>query len=320
MKKKSDGTLLFVVAPEAAGERIDRWLAGQDGAPTRSQISQSADAGRLRVDGKTAKPSYRLRGGENVEFEPPEPTPSEAAVPQAIEIDVLYEDDAIVAVNKAPGMVVHPAAGNRDGTLVNAILHRYATTDWPNQAERAGIVHRLDRDTSGVILVARTVAAHEGLAEQFRERRIDKQYLALVRGKVPGAGRIEDPIGRHPRDRKKMSTSSRVSRSAVTDFEPLESFERATLVLARPKTGRTHQIRVHLAARGWPIVGDKVYGARANARASAGRRTDPLAVMSRQALHAWKIGFTHPVSGARMEVEAPLAEDFASVLDGLRAE
>jgi 23S rRNA pseudouridine1911/1915/1917 synthase len=310
----------FVVAPEAAGERIDRWLAGQDGAPTRSQISQSADAGRLCVEGKAVKASYRLRGGENVDFEAPEPAPSDIVVPQPIDIDVLYEDDAIVAVNKAPGMVVHPAAGNRDGTLVNAILHRYATTEWPNQVERAGIVHRLDRDTSGVILVARTVAAHEGLAEQFRERRIEKRYLALVRGKVPGPGRIEDPIGRHPRDRKKMSTSSRVSRSAVTDYEPLESFEWATLVLAKPKTGRTHQIRVHLAAKGWPIVGDKVYGARANTRARAGRSGDPLAAMRRQALHAWKIGFAHPVSGARIEVEAPLPEDFSQVLEGLRGE
>jgi 23S rRNA pseudouridine1911/1915/1917 synthase len=206
----------FVVAPEAAGERIDRWLAGQDGAPTRSQISQSADAGRLCVEGKAVKASYRLRGGENVDFEAPEPAPSDIVVPQPIDIDVLYEDDAIVAVNKAPGMVVHPAAGNRDGTLVNAILHRYATTEWPNQVERAGIVHRLDRDTSGVILVARTVAAHEGLAEQFRERRIEKRYLALVRGKVPGPGRIEDPIG--VRTRFACIWPRRGGRSSATRF------------------------------------------------------------------------------------------------------
>jgi len=317
VKKTTEKVLRFDVEPCSAGERVDSWLAKQEGAPTRSQISQAADAGFLCVDGKVVKPSYRLRGGERVEFEPPKTAGTEHVVPQPIDIDVLYEDDAIVAVNKAPGMVVHPAAGNRDGTLVNAILHRYATTDWPGETERAGIVHRLDRDTSGVILVARTVAAHEALAKQFRERDIEKHYLALVRGKVPGPGRIEEPIGRHPRDRKRMSTASRKSRSAVTEYEPTESFEGATLLLVRPHTGRTHQIRVHLSSRGWPIVGDKVYGARANAR-TVGRRRDALTEMPRQALHAWRIGFAHPVSGEPMTVEAPLARDFLQVLERLR--
>jgi 23S rRNA pseudouridine1911/1915/1917 synthase len=258
-----------------------------------------------------------LREGENVEFELPQIIEANHVVAQPIEIDVLYEDDAIVAVNKAPGMVVHPAAGNRDGTLVNAILHRYATTAWPGEVERAGIVHRLDRDTSGVILVARTVAAHEALAKQFREREIEKHYLALVRGKVAASGRIEEPIGRHPRDRKRMSTTSRKTRSAVTEYAPQEAFDGSTLLLVRPHTGRTHQIRVHLSAKGWPIVGDKVYGTRANARA-VGKRGDILAEMPRQALHAWRIGFSHPVSGEPMEVEAPLAGDFSEILARLR--
>jgi 23S rRNA pseudouridine1911/1915/1917 synthase len=317
VKTTTEEVLRFDVEPGSAGERVDSWLAKQDGAPTRSQISQAADAGFLRVEGKVVKPSYRLRGGELVEFEPPKTVGTEHVVPQSIDIEVLYEDDAIVAVNKAPGMVVHPAAGNRDGTLVNAILHRYATTDWPGETERAGIVHRLDRDTSGVILVARTVAAHEALAKQFRERDIQKHYLALVRGKVPGPGRIEEAIGRHPRDRKRMSTASRKSRSAVTEYEPTESFEGATLLLVRPHTGRTHQIRVHLSSKGWPIVGDKVYGARANSRTS-GRRRDALTEMPRQALHAWRIGFAHPISGEPMTVEAPLARDFLQVLERLR--
>ena len=238
-----------------------------------------------------------------------------------IPIDVVYADRELVVVNKAAGMVVHPAAGHRRGTLLNAILHRFPAAQLPGSPERAGIVHRLDRDTSGLIVVARTVEAHEGLARQFRERRVIKEYLALVAARVRDSGEIDEGIGRHPRDRKKMSTSARRARSAVTVFEPLEQLGPATLLLVRPRTGRTHQIRVHLAARGMPVVGDRVYGASAAPGPrgrGAGKAAAILGRMERQALHAWKLELSHPSTGRSLALEAPLPPDMASVLEDLR--
>ncbi len=244
--------------------------------------------------------------------------------PQPIPLEVLYEDEHLVAINKAPGLIVHPGAGHRDGTLVNALLHRFPRARWPNAPERAGLVHRLDRETSGVILVARTVAAHEALSRQFRTRTVAKSYLALVRGAVPAAGRIEVAIGRHPRDRKRMSVGSGRGRDATTAYEPIERFGVATLLLVSPRTGRTHQIRVHLASRGWPVVADPLYGVLSSRAVSAwrarwGERAEALASMPRQALHAWRIRFLHPIMQSELEIEAPLPTDFASVLERLRA-
>ncbi len=315
---------VFEVPAEAAGQRLDAWLAGAASGTTRSQIKLAAQAGRLRIDDKAVRASHRLRGGERVCLQAAAAVTGEGqAEPQDIEIDVLYADESLVAVNKPPGMVVHPATGNRSGTLVNAILHHYPSSALPGTPDRAGIVHRLDRDTSGVILVALTVEAHEALSRQFRARTVGKSYLALVRGNVKAAGEIDLPLGRHPRDRKRMSTASRRARSASTAFEPVESFGRATLLLVRPKTGRTHQIRVHLAARGWPIVADPVYGRGSGdrgPRGSAGARRieTALATMPRQALHAAAIRVAHPVSGRPLLVEAPLAADFGRLLGRLR--
>ncbi|RMD85539.1 MAG: RluA family pseudouridine synthase [Candidatus Dadabacteria bacterium] len=313
---ESAGARTIEVPPEAAGQRLDRWLAALPGSSTRSQIHLAIDAGYILVNGRPAKPGLRLRGGERISIEsPPLPSgePIEGPTPP---LEVLYEDQALVAVNKQPGVVVHPAVGHPCGTLVDALRARYPSADWPGGRERAGIVHRLDRDTSGVLLVARTVHAHEALARQFRERQVIKRYLALVRGQVRRPGRIEAPIGRHPRDRKRMSVVARKRREAVTEYEPLEVFEGATLLLVRLLTGRTHQIRVHLAASGWPVVGDTVYGGRRQRRRT--EEDDPLTRMPRQALHAWKIAFRHPCDGRSMELEAPLPEDFRRVLEELR--
>ncbi|RMF25196.1 MAG: RluA family pseudouridine synthase [Deltaproteobacteria bacterium] len=301
-----------------AGERIDRWLAEQPGTGTRSQIERAIEAGRVLVDGRRVKPSHRLRGGERVELSPPPVPPEEPVARDAPPLSVLYCDDAMIVVDKAPGVVVHPAAGHRSGTLVDALRARFPAARWPGGAERAGIVHRLDRDTSGVLLVARTVEAHEALARQFRKREVGKEYLALVYGDVRVPGRVDDPIGRHPRDRKRMSVAARRGRRALTEYEPLERFGQATLLRVALHTGRTHQIRVHLASRGWPVVGDRTYGRRRGRSKPAGSVERALAGMPRQALHAWKIRCTHPVDGRALEFEAPVPADFASLLEVLR--
>ena len=297
----------YEVPADAAGERLDAWLARESGAPTRSQIKAAADDARLRADGKPVRGSYKLRGGERVELATPETDPdSLRIVGEAIALDVLYEDEEMLAVNKAAGMVVHPGAGNRTGTLVHALLHRDPSIAWPGQPERAGIVHRLDRDTSGVILVAKNVAALESLSKQFRERSIRKTYVALVEG-LPTAGRIDLAIGRHPTERKKMSVAGRPARTAVSEVRPLERLGPYTLVEVRPLTGRTHQIRVHLSATGFPILGDRLYGGRMKAG------------ITRQALHAAAIELDLPKGGGRLRIEAPLAPDIASLVEKLQA-
>lgn len=300
----------FVVEEAAAGQRLDRWLASLPGAPSRSQVTAAIGEGLVTIDEHPAKAGHRLRAGERVVFRPRAREEPTAVTPEEIALDVLYEDEHVVAINKPAGMVVHPAVGNRKGTLVNAILHAYPQMESRGTGERAGIVHRLDRDTSGVILVALSAVALEAIAKQFRERTVEKEYLALVRGRVSAAGTIDAAIGRHPRDRKRMSTAARRGRSAQSHYEPLERFDGVTLLLVRPRTGRTHQIRVHLAAAGWPIVADPLYG---------GGRVRGGCPMARLALHAWRIRFDHPVSGKRVAVTAPLPGDFQAALDALRA-
>jgi len=307
--------IVLVVPPDAAGQRLDRVVAAAPRVGTRSQAKQLIDAGCVRVDGVARKASHAVRPGERVEIVAREPEPS-AIEPEALPLVVLYEDADLLAIDKEAGMVVHPAPGARRGTVVHALAHRLGALPPAGEAERPGIVHRLDRDTSGVLLVARTPAALEGLARQFRDRSVEKSYLALVYGRVARAsGIIDRPIGRHPHERKRMSVRSRRPRAAVTQFEILERLPGTTLLRLRPKTGRTHQLRVHLAALGHPIVGDRVYGARSRGR---GRAPSILGEFPRQALHAEEIRFRHPASGKPLAVRAPLPPDLMGLISLLR--
>lgn len=322
MTGKIRSTTTHEVGAEAAGERLDRWLAGLRGAATRSQIAQAIAEGLVTVNGRVGRAGQRLRAGEVVIVRPRVVFERSDLRPESIALDVLYSDDDLIAVDKAAGMVVHPAVGHRTGTLVHALLHLYPRSEWPGDPERAGIVHRLDRDTSGVILVARTAVAHEVLAKQFRERTVEKEYLALVHGRVARPGAIDAAIGRHPTDRKRMSVSARRARAAITTYEPIETFADMTLLLVRPQTGRTHQIRVHLAASGWPIVSDPIYGRgrRAFGPSGAGRLDGGAKVMPRLGLHAARIGFDHPATGRRMSLTAPRPPDLEAALCRLRSE
>jgi 23S rRNA pseudouridine1911/1915/1917 synthase len=305
-------SLAATVPDDATGSRLDRFLATVPGVGTRSQAKQLIAAGRVRVDGVVRKSAHLVKAGMQIEELMPRPTPARVE-PEALPLTVLYEDEHVVAIDKPPGMVVHPAPGARRGTLVNALVHRLGVLAGVGDPDRPGIVHRLDRDTSGVLLVARTVGALEALARQFRERTVEKRYIAIVRGTLSAdSGTIDRAVGRHPRERKRMSVHSRRGRRAVTRWKVMERLPGATLVRLAPETGRTHQLRVHLAALGHPIVGDRVYGVRRSARA-AGGVTAP-----RQALHAEEIRFAHPVHGRPVTVRAPLPEDLAAVLAALR--
>jgi 23S rRNA pseudouridine1911/1915/1917 synthase len=283
-------------------------------ARTRSQAKTWIDAGDVRVDGKARKAGFLLGGGERVEVRRRLDVPSRAE-PEDLPLDVLYEDDEVVAIDKPPGMVVHPAPGSSRGTVVNALLHRRLVAR-DLSGERPGIVHRLDKETSGVLIVARTSRAHEALARAFHDRRVEKVYLAIVIG-VPRkpAGCLDWTIGRHPTERKRMSIRSRSPRPARTRYALLESFGTLALLRVEPETGRTHQIRVHLAAMGHPVLADPLYGAR-KGRALPAR--GPGRDFPRQALHAAAIRFPHPVTGALVRLEAPLPEDMRSLLEELR--
>ena len=307
------GRVVLLVPPAAAGRRLDRFLSETPGVGTRSRAKRLIEAGRVRVDDVVRKSAYLLRPGARLEVALPALEPA-TVEPEALPLRILYQDTDLLAIDKPPGMVVHPAPGARRGTLVNALVHHLGGLAGVGHPERPGIVHRLDRDTSGVLLVARTPAALEMLARQFRERTIEKRYLAVVHGRLePAAGTIDRPIGRHPRERKRMSVHTRRARCAVTRWTVLERLPGATLVRLAPETGRTHQLRVHLAALGHPIVGDRVYGARRRSRAGGGTPAPP-----RQALHAEEVRFTHPSSGKPLVVRAPLPPDLEDLLAALR--
>ena len=312
----------FVVGETAAGERLDRWLASLPGAPTRSQIAAAIAEGLVSVADRPAKAGQRLRAGERVVFRPRPSEEATAVAAEDIALDVLYEDEYLVAINKPAGMVVHPAVGNRRGTLVNAILHAYPRAEWPGARERAGIVHRLDRDTSGIVIVAKTNAAHMDLAAQWAKRTIDKEYFALVAG-VPDRDRdrINQPIGVHPREREKMAirASHTTSREASTFYEVRERFAGFAALQVQPRTGRTHQIRVHLAHIGCPVLCDRLYGGRAQITVGDLCHTeDTTVLLDRQALHAHRLRLNHPRTGTPLALEAPLPADMLHMLEALR--
>lgn len=314
----------FVVPADAEGQRVDVFLSTCVADVSRARIRRSIDAGLATIDGQSCRPSLRLAQGQRVSLT----VAPVAAGPQGepIPLAILYEDDAIAVVDKPPGMVVHPAKGHWSGTLAAGLVHRYAQLSGAGGV-RPGIVHRLDRDTSGVIVVARTDEAHHRLAEQFHDRTVEKEYLAIVAG-VPDwdAERVDLPIGPHPTHREKMALrpDHADSRPAETLFEVVERYRGFALVRARPKTGRTHQIRLHLAHLRYSVLCDKQYGSRSKITAGelrgitrvrdlAAGLDDSAVVLGRQALHAHRLSLSHPVTGERMSFAAPLAADLESL-------
>ncbi len=297
------------VRPEDAGRRLDVWLAAALGH-SRSQMQRWIAAGRVRVDGCTRKPGFTLTGGEMVEAEPLVSEPQHL-LPEALPLEILYEDADLLVVNKPAGMVVHPGAGNRSGTLANALAHHLGGAV-VGDPMRPGIVHRLDKGVSGVLLVAKNVPALEHLASQFRRRKVEKVYTALVYGRTPPRGEIEVAIGRDYRSRLRVSARTRRPKAALTRYEAVRYWPWATLVRVVPMTGRTHQIRVHFLHIGHPIVGDRVYGRRDRVLPGALGAMDRK--LERLFLHATSIRFTHPTSSAEMFFEVPLPPELEAFL------
>jgi len=313
------GSRTVEVEASGTGQRLDAWLARKLPDLSRARLQALIAEGAVTVDGAPTRASSRVRAGQRVEVAVPELQP---ATPQAedFSLDVVYEDEHLLVVDKPAGLVVHPGAGTPSGTLVNALLHHVRDLSGIGGVLRPGIVHRLDRGTSGLIVVAKSDEAHRGLAAQFASRAVDKQYLAVAHGVPrPRSGTIDAPIGRHPVQRKKMSTAATRGRAARSSYAVEDALDGAALLRVRIHTGRTHQIRVHLASIGHPIVGDATYGgARASSSVGAGARA-AIAAFPRPALHAAALSFDHPVTGVRLSFEAPLPEDLARLLAALRA-
>ena len=290
-----------------AGERLDRALADEEAGLTRSAVQKLMERGLITVNGKTAAKNTRLKAGDAVEMILPEPQEITAR-PEKIPLDIVYEDDDLLVVNKPKGMVVHPAPGHSDGTLVNALLaHCGDSLSGINGELRPGIVHRIDKDTSGLLIVAKNDLAHHGLAEQIQVHSFTREYQSVVYGAFKqDTGTVDAPIGRDPNDRKRMTVTNQHARNAVTHYRVKTRYQGFTHLVLRLETGRTHQIRVHMAHLGHPVAGDPVYG--------------PKKVITRlegQCLHAGKIGFIHPRTGEYLEFEAPLPEYFTTFLRGL---
>lgn len=303
----------FTVEAEADGQRLDRFLVGALADHSRSQIQKLIADGHVHLDRREPRANLAVRAGERVSVDLPDPVPSSVEA-EALPLDILYEDSDLAVINKAAGMVVHPGAGHASGTLVNALLHYVDDLSGVGGELRPGIVHRLDRGTSGVMVVAKHDAAHQALSRQFHDREVEKEYIALVWGGVQAGRRIDAAIGRDPSNRQKMSARSRRARDAVTRITRAHSLHGLTIVHVAIHTGRTHQIRVHLSAIGHPVVGDSLYG-------GVHRRVpgDIRAVqrLERPFLHAWRLAFTHPGDGRRMEFTAPLPGDLMAILTDL---
>lgn len=288
-----------------AGRRLDLFLAERLPVLSRTRIQELISEGRVRIQGKKAKASHRVAAGESIEAEVV-PRPAPEAAPEDLPLEVLLVDDEFVVVNKPAGMVVHAGAGHATGTLVNALLHRIGKLSGGSGPLRPGIVHRLDRETSGVMVVARTDAAHASLAEQFRSRNVRKIYVALVHGRLPrDSGSITLPISRDAKRRTRMTARGKTGRYARTDWRVVARLEHSTLVEVLLHTGRTHQIRAHFAASGHPVAGDILYGAPRSLRAGSRKLPAP----PRNFLHAARIAFLNPRTGAGVEVRAPLPQD-----------
>ncbi|MFC4076510.1 RluA family pseudouridine synthase [Salinithrix halophila] len=297
----------FEVGEADTGQRVDKFLAGREKEWSRMAVQSWIRNDRVRVDGRSVKSNHRLNEGEWVEVSVP--PPEEAAVlAEPIPLAIIYEDSDVIVIDKPRGMVVHPAPGNPSGTLVNALLAHCGDLSGINGVIRPGIVHRIDKDTSGLIMAAKHDTAHQSLAEQLKEHTVDRVYQALVLGNIPhDRGTVDAPIGRDPKNRQRMAVEPKNGKPAVTHFEVTERFGTATLVRCRLETGRTHQIRVHMKAIGHPVAGDPVY--------SSNPKRWPI---DGQALHAAVLGFDHPRTGERLRFETPLPTDIETCLTRLR--
>lgn len=300
--------LEFYVEQEDVGTRIDVYLAENMDDLSRSAMKKLIDEGNVQINGKISKSNYKLRAKDVIAVSVPEVVPVEILA-EDIPLDILYEDELLIVVNKAKGMVVHPAPGHYTGTLVNALLHHCGDElSGINGEKRPGIVHRIDKDTTGVLMIAKTNMAHQSLAAQLAEHSITRKYYAVVfNGFQEDEGTIDQPIGRNPLDRKKMAITQKHSRHAVTHYKVIERMKNFTLIEAQLETGRTHQIRVHMTFAGHPLLGDLVYGP----------KKQPFKVEG-QVLHAKVLGFVHPATGEYMEFEADLPESFKKVLERLQ--
>jgi len=310
-------TLAFTADEIHAGARLDAFLAARIAGVSRTRLKQIIEDGDVLVAGRTAKASYKLRAGDAIELDSPAPTAPCDFAPEDIPLDIMFEDDALVVLNKPAGLIVHPAAGAPSGTLANALAYHFQHLSAHAGAMRPGIVHRLDRDTSGLMVVAKTGAAHEHLADQFRAREVFKSYVALAHGRVrEESGRIDEPIARDPRQRTRMAVV-RGGRPALSLYRVRQSYERFTLLDVQIKTGRTHQIRVHLAWLKHPVVGDKVYHGGRDSTVADIRLRAAIRTMGRQFLHAERLGFRHPQTGEMLHFVAPLPAELSRLLAAL---
>ena len=306
--------LTSTIPEELAGLRLDQALARMFPEYSRSRLKEWLLAGAIVIDGGQKRPRDAVAGGETVEVEP-QSEPEVEAAPEPMSLDIVFEDDNLLVVNKPAGLVVHPGAGNPAGTLMNGLLHHAPGL---GEVPRAGIIHRIDKDTSGLLLVAKTLPAHTALVRRLADRAITRRYLAVCNGVLTGGGTIDAPIARHPTDRKRMSVQQN-GKPAITHYTVLERFRAFTFVKVQLETGRTHQIRVHFAWRRHALVGDPVYGGRLALPAGASDAlVGALRRFRRQALHAAKLAFEHPSTGEAIEFEAPLPADFEALLSVLR--
>jgi 23S rRNA pseudouridine1911/1915/1917 synthase len=306
----------IAVPEDAAGARLDRFLASVLGDLSRSNIQRLVHEGRVEVNGRPAKANQAVKPGQNVSVDVPEPVDS-TPVAEALPLPIVFQDQDLIVVDKPAGMVVHPAGGHSSGTLVNALLHHIGDLSGIGGEKRPGIVHRLDRGTSGLMVVAKHDRAHDELSRQFHDREVEKEYVVLVWGVVHAGRRIDLPIGRDPANRKRMSSRARRSREAITRIVQTEAVARGlTLARVAIHTGRTHQIRVHLSAIGHPVVGDALYG---GVRRRVPGDLTTVKRLDRPFLHASRLVFRHPADSRRMEFDSDIPADLQSVLDELRA-
>ncbi len=303
------------VPDSARGERLDRHLSAAFPELSRARVQALIDDGRVKVDDRAPRPAKRLAGGERVRIELPEPEPVELK-PEPMALAVLYEDRDVVVLDKPPGLVVHPGAGHARGTLVHGLLHHVKDLAGVGGEKRPGIVHRLDKETSGCLVVAKNDHALQELQKAFQSRAVEKIYLALVHGSPPEQAALRTLFGRHPVHRQRFTSKVKAGKEAVTRYRVVERFDGAALVEVRLLTGRTHQIRVHLSESGFPLLGDALYGGKR--RKAPARVKEAQEALGRVGLHAWKLAFEHPRTGRRLSFEAPVPSDFARALELLR--